>query len=140
MAPASFLLLERRETDANCQIICRHGRSQNDHIHCVAEDGRSGPVRFIGVIPNTAEALTKIAKQLARHGELDFCYEAGGQSALVGTIFTTEDCPTRNLSSPRSRMKLSLNFLQQIRYGEIKAAGQLFQHPEPSFSLPVLQL
>jgi hypothetical protein len=35
----------------------------------VAEDGRNGPVRFIGVIPNTAEAVTKIAKQPyeARH-------------------------------------------------------------------------
>jgi transposase len=44
----------------------------------VAEDGRSGPVRFIGVIPNTPEAVHKMAKQLARHGELDFCYEASG--------------------------------------------------------------
>ena len=44
----------------------------------VAEDGRSGPVRFIGVIPNTPEALHKMAKQLTRHGELDFCYEASG--------------------------------------------------------------
>lgn len=44
----------------------------------VAEDGRSGPVRFIGVIPNTPEAVGKMAKQLARHGELDFCYEASG--------------------------------------------------------------
>src|ERR1700722_52185 len=44
----------------------------------VAEDGRSGPVRFIGVIPNTQEAVHKLAKQLARHGELDFCYEASG--------------------------------------------------------------
>jgi hypothetical protein len=44
----------------------------------VAEDGRSGPVRFIGVIPNTPEAVTKMAKQLAKHGELEFCYEASG--------------------------------------------------------------
>lgn len=42
----------------------------------IAEDGRSGAVRFIGVIPNTPEAVHKMAKQLARHGELDFCYEA----------------------------------------------------------------
>jgi hypothetical protein len=42
----------------------------------VAEDGRSGPVRFLGVIPNTPEAVHKMVKQLARHGELDFCYEA----------------------------------------------------------------
>jgi len=44
----------------------------------IAEDGRIGPVRFIGVIPNTPEAVHKTAKQLARHGELDFCYEASG--------------------------------------------------------------
>ncbi len=44
----------------------------------VAEDGRSGPVRFLGVIPNTPEAVHKMAKQLAKHGELDFCYEASG--------------------------------------------------------------
>jgi transposase len=44
----------------------------------VAEDGRSGPVRFLGVIPNTPEAVHKMAKQLARYGELDFCYEASG--------------------------------------------------------------
>lgn len=29
----------------------------------IAEDGRSGPVRFIGVIPNTAEAVAKMAKR-----------------------------------------------------------------------------
>ncbi len=44
----------------------------------IAEDGRNGPIRFIGVIPNTPEAVHKMAKQLARHGELDFCYEASG--------------------------------------------------------------
>lgn len=44
----------------------------------VAEDGRSGYVRFIGVIPNTPEAVGKIAKQLAKHDELDFSYEASG--------------------------------------------------------------
>jgi transposase len=42
----------------------------------VAEDGRNCPVRFLGVIPNTAEDVAKMAKRLARHGELNFCYEA----------------------------------------------------------------
>jgi transposase len=28
----------------------------------VAEDGRSGPVRFIGVIPNSPDAVAKMAK------------------------------------------------------------------------------
>ena len=44
----------------------------------VAEDGRTGPVRFLGVIPNTEEDVAKMAKRLSRHGELDFCYEASG--------------------------------------------------------------
>jgi RpiB/LacA/LacB family sugar-phosphate isomerase len=44
----------------------------------VAEDGRNGPVRFIGVIPNQPGDIAKMAKRLAKHGELDFCYEAGG--------------------------------------------------------------
>jgi transposase len=42
----------------------------------VAEKARSVPVWLIGVIPNTPEAVHKLAKQLARHGELDFCNEA----------------------------------------------------------------
>ena len=44
----------------------------------VAEDGRNGPVRFLGVIPNLPDEIAKMAKRLSRHGELDFCYEAGG--------------------------------------------------------------
>jgi hypothetical protein len=44
----------------------------------VAEDGRNGPVRFIGVIPNQSDDIAKMAKRIAKHGELDFCYEAGG--------------------------------------------------------------
>lgn len=44
----------------------------------IAEEGRDGAVRFIGVIPNSPEAVAKMAKRLSRHGELDFCYEAGG--------------------------------------------------------------
>src|ERR1700722_11138399 len=44
----------------------------------VAEDGRSGRVRLIVVVRITPEAVHKMAKQLAKHGELDFCYEASG--------------------------------------------------------------
>ena len=43
----------------------------------IAEDGREGPVRFLGVISNTLEDVSKAAKRLSSHGELDFCYEAG---------------------------------------------------------------
>lgn len=44
----------------------------------VAEEGRSGEVRCIGTIANTAEEVAKMAQRLSRHGELNFCYEAGG--------------------------------------------------------------
>jgi hypothetical protein len=32
----------------------------------VAEDGRNGPVRFLGVIPNQPDDITKMAKRLSR--------------------------------------------------------------------------
>jgi transposase len=44
----------------------------------IAEDGRDGQVRFLGVIPNAPDDIAKMAKRLSKHGELDFCYEAGG--------------------------------------------------------------
>src|SRR5215470_9943915 len=44
----------------------------------VAEVGRSGEVRFLGEIDNTAAATSKLAKKLAtKYGRLSFCYEAG---------------------------------------------------------------
>src|SRR4051812_15282809 len=44
----------------------------------IAEEGRNDPVRFLGVIPNSAEAVAKMAKRLSKYGQLDFCYDAGG--------------------------------------------------------------
>ena len=44
----------------------------------VAEDGRDGPVRFIGPIPNTPTDIGKMVRKLAKDGQrLEFCYEAG---------------------------------------------------------------
>jgi hypothetical protein len=43
-----------------------------------AQDGRDGPVEFLGELPNTPTDLVKLAKRLARDGDqLEFCYEAG---------------------------------------------------------------
>jgi transposase len=44
----------------------------------IAEAGRNAPVRFLGVIRNSPDEIAKMAKLLSRHGELNFCYEAGG--------------------------------------------------------------
>ena len=44
----------------------------------VADAGRNGEVRLIGVIKNEPEAIAKLARKLAtRHGTVEFVYEAG---------------------------------------------------------------
>lgn len=44
----------------------------------VAEGGRAGETRHLGVFENSADVLTKMAARLARAGRrLSFCYEAG---------------------------------------------------------------
>jgi transposase len=43
----------------------------------VAEAGRDGEVRSLGVIPNRPEAIVKLIKKLGPAGTLKVCYEAG---------------------------------------------------------------
>jgi len=43
----------------------------------VAESGRDGEVRSLGVIPNRTESIRKLVKKLRPHGQLRACYEAG---------------------------------------------------------------
>lgn len=43
----------------------------------VAEPGRSGEVRFLGIIPNRIESLKKVFKKLGLVKNLQVCYEAG---------------------------------------------------------------
>jgi transposase len=44
----------------------------------IAEGGRGGEVRYLGVFPTTAAATRKlVAKVAGRYDKLMFCYEAG---------------------------------------------------------------
>jgi transposase len=44
----------------------------------IAEAGRGGEVRQYGTIANTPDAVSKLARRLsAKHGSVEFCYEAG---------------------------------------------------------------
>jgi transposase len=43
----------------------------------VAEEGRDGEVRSLGVIPNRAESMAKLVKKLGPVSSLRVCYEAG---------------------------------------------------------------
>lgn len=48
------------------------------HAVAIAEGGRTGAVRFFGVIENSAAATAKLVKKLAgKYQRLTFCYEAG---------------------------------------------------------------
>jgi transposase len=45
----------------------------------VADESRTGEVRFYGMIPNTPEAIRRLVDRLTGSGaDLHFCYEAGG--------------------------------------------------------------
>ncbi|MFC7736662.1 hypothetical protein ACFQX4_12570, partial [Roseomonas sp. GCM10028921] len=60
---------------SNPSQICTH---EATIAVCVAEAGRDGEVRFIGVIPNEPSALDKLVARLGRGGRtLRFAYEAG---------------------------------------------------------------
>jgi len=43
----------------------------------VAESGRTGEVRSVGIIPNRADSVKKMVKKLSSDRELRVCYEAG---------------------------------------------------------------
>ena len=61
----------------------------------IAEGGLRGEVRFPGLLPNTAGAVTKLAGKLEKKGKrLRFCYEAGPCGYGVYRHLTTlgHDC------------------------------------------------
>src|SRR3954453_20468961 len=44
----------------------------------LAEDGRHGEVRFLGIVDQTPEAVRRVVTKLdGKYGQLLFCYEAG---------------------------------------------------------------
>lgn len=49
----------------------------------VAEEGRDGEVRFIGVIENRPEAIRRLMRKLGASRELRVCYEAGPTGYVV---------------------------------------------------------
>ena len=97
----------------------------------VAEDGRNGPVRFLGDIPNQPDEIAKMAKRLAKQGELDFCYEASccgynihRQLTALGhrcTVVATSLIPTK----PGERIKTDRRDSQKLavlhRSGDLTA-------------------
>ena len=78
----------------------------------VADAGRGGEVRLIGVIQNQPEAIGKLARKLvSRHGKVEFVYEAGpcGYGVYRQLIALGLDCrivaPSRTPVRPGNRQK-----------------------------------
>ena len=58
--------------------FCRIGRAKATVCIAVAEGGRGGEVRQLGVFENRPEILNKVVSRLSKGGRrLSFCYEAG---------------------------------------------------------------
>ena len=52
--------------------------SKSRNAVAIAQDGRGGEVRYLGEFPATDAATRKlVAKLVAKHSRLTFCYEAG---------------------------------------------------------------
>lgn len=78
----------------------------------IADAGRDGEVRLIGVIQNQPEAIGKLARKLiARHGKVEFVYEAGpcGYGVYRQLIALGLDCrivaPSHTPVRPGNRQK-----------------------------------
>ncbi len=107
----------------------------------IAEDGRTGEVRFLGEFENSGEATAKLVKKLAaRYRRLTFCYEAGptgyglyrqikqlGQACVVVA-------PSLIPRKPGDRVKTNrrdaVSLAKQLRSGDLTAVWVPDPHHE----------
>lgn len=98
----------------------------------IAEAGRSGEVRFVGEIDNTAAATSKLVKKLAsKYGRLSFCYEAGPTGYGLYRQITSlgHDCivvapsliPKKAGDRVKTNRRDALGLATQFRAGELTA-------------------
>ena len=98
----------------------------------IAEAGRSGEVRFVGEIDNTAAATGKLVKKLAaQYGRLSFCYEAGPTGYGLYRQITSlgHDCivvapsliPKKAGDRVKTNRRDALGMVTQFRAGELTA-------------------
>jgi transposase len=98
----------------------------------VAEAGRSGEVRFLGEIDNTASATAKLVNKLAgKYDRLSFCYEAGPTGYGLYRQITSlgHDCmvaapsliPKKAGDRVKTNRRDALGMVKQFRAGELTA-------------------
>jgi transposase len=102
------------------------------HAVAIAEDGRTGEVRFLGEIESTEAAAIKLVKKLAnRYRHLTFCYEAGPTGYELYRLIKRlgHDCmvvaPSLIPKKPGDRVKTNrrdaLSLAKLLRAGELTA-------------------
>jgi transposase len=107
----------------------------------VAEDGRSGEVRFLGEIENSGPATAKLVRKLAsRYRRMTFCYEAGptGYGLQRQIQDLGYECvvvaPSLIPRKPGDRVKTNrrdaISLAKQLRAGELTAVWVPDPHHE----------
>ena len=102
------------------------------HAVAIAEDGRTGEVRFLGEIENAEAATVKLVKKLAgKYRQLTFCYEAGPTGYELYRLIKQlgHDCivvaPSLIPRKPGERVKTNrrdaLSLAKLLRAGELTA-------------------
>ena len=98
----------------------------------IAEEGRTGEIRFFGEIDNTAEATARLVRKLAaKYERLAFCYEAGptGYGLYRQITALGQECmvvaPSLIPKKPGDRVKTNrrdaIGLARQLRAGELTA-------------------
>ena len=107
----------------------------------IAEAGRSGEVRYLGEIDNTASATAKLVKKLAaKYGRLSFCYEAGPtgyglyrQITKLGhecSVVAPSLIPKKAGDRVKTNRRDALGMVTQFRAGELTAVWVPDPHHE----------
>ena len=98
----------------------------------IAEEGRTGEIRFFGEIDNTAEATARLVRKLAaKYERLAFCYQAGptGYGLYRQITGLGQECmvvaPSLIPKKPGDRVKTNrrdaIGLARQLRAGELTA-------------------
>jgi hypothetical protein len=120
-----------------CFALLRQGPEQKmmairlRNAVAIADDGRTGEVRFLGEIDNTEAATAKLVKKLAaKYQRVTFCYEAG-RADRVWAVSTDQGSRSRvhrcgpSLILKRPGDKVKTNRRDAVSLAKLLRAGEL---------------
>lgn len=127
--------------EENSAVYVAFDTSKASNAVAVAEDGRSGEVRYLGEIENTPEATAKLVRKLSKKaGRLTFCYEAGptGYGLYRQLTDLGHECivvapsliPQKSGNRVKTNRLDALSLAKQLRAGELTAVWVPDAHHE----------